>query len=223
MSDSIDASGREGPHRLALSALAMVTALFLAAPQTALAQETTKVEVTGYGGVALTGGDMKLLPLESTGTAFGASVGYKVNERVSFRLDGNFQSWSADEEEDPNAPGASLTHFTIGPELRLSPPDFTRWVISVSGGAGIGSVDFDPFTSRGSTVDLSESYPLFTGGLKVGYQIAEQVDLNLRTSAYLVSADRQQTRPLETLSLKVKDGPKAFTTFPITLGLTVEF
>lgn len=212
------------------AAAAAAAALLVAAPAAASAQSVGDVSIDGYGGIALAGGDFAALPLDGTGTTFGARIGYYVHPRVSVGADATLQSWSANEQD---APDFDLVYYTVGAELLVTPPEETRWRITFNGSAGGASVDSDPFTFvDGATGSLSETWPAFRGGVDFGYALSEQVNLYLGAQGSIIGADPQVTRQFRTLSPKIAQemearsppgGANDITTFPIYAGFKVRF
>ncbi len=180
-------------HRTAAIAAAMALTAMLPAQRSA-AQMSSDF---GQGSVALTvraGPSMpvnKLADITNAGAALGADVAYSLTDRLALTADGDVDFLTGHESLEPDM---RLWHYGGGLQLDVAPTR-TPWSVVLSGGANATTMDTSPIGIQ-SNMDFTHTYFGLDGGLEVGYDVSDNVDVAVRGSSYFVFADKADTQQL---------------------------
>lgn len=211
-----------------VTALAVAVALIpLDTPaQAQMAGDTGKWSVDARGGIAVPAGD--LADAVDVGPTFGLGVAYRIHPRVSIRVDGDLDIYSgadvATTVGELELPDLNLWHYNAGVAVELTEPGASPWDVTVNLGAGATTFDGDAFTtSGGATVEgITETYFTGNGGLKIGYDVHESVNLYAGGQWYLAFTDEEDTAALTDGTLQT-EGFDTASSLPLTLGVKVKF
>ncbi len=194
-------------RRIPSAMLALLAGLTLL-PSAAMAQ----LNFEARGGAGIPAGD--LADLTDVGGTAGAGIGYWVHPRVNLRLDGDVDILTA--AESGGLPDLRLWHYNGGIEASLLDRSRTRWKLLTNVGAGATTIDSDEF---GGT-DLTRTYFALNGGLKVGYDVSDNVNFFVGGQAYLTFADEDDLRPLSTLAPELNGANiDQLWSFPVYAGI----
>ncbi len=106
--------------------------------------------------------------------------------------------------------------------MKLLDSETSPWHLDANLGAGASMLDFDDFTVSGTPIDFAETYFTATGGLKLGYAVARNVDVFLGGQAFLLFTDEDDTAVFSALRSDIdSSGFDNAWTFPITAGLRI--
>lgn len=217
-------SKTEGRARWIFGALAAMVLLALGA-QSSAAQETySEFGVDPRLGVAFPVGD--LADTHEFGFSAGLGVSYYFHRHVAVRGDVEV---SVLDDESPQfgvvlAPPLTLVNFNAGIELDFPRPDYQefpltfRWYVGGGGTSMSASRDFP----TGEDIDFSATYPSVTSAVKIGYQVAPDVETFVGGQAYLIFTDEAET--LELVQRAPQAGPfGAAWSMPVTAGVQIKF
>lgn len=173
-----------------------------------------QVNFEGRGGLGVPAGDLS--ELTKLGGSIGAGVGYWVSPRVNLRLDGDVNISRGGDAA--GLPDLRLWHYGGGAEVNLVNPVATRWSVLAGFGLGATTLATDAFAGG----DVTETYFALNGGLKIGYDVTERVNLFVGGKAYLTFADEADLAPLAALApeLAGQDVERLWS-FPVQAGLRV--
>lgn len=220
-----------GPTASVFGMLVLLLAAVIAHPRTASAQQTGSWSVDARGGLAIPAGDLS--EFEDLGGNAEIGVAYWVHPRLALRVDGGVDILSGKDASDtgilvPQVPDMTLFHYVGGVEFRVTPPEGTRWDVTVNVEAGATTIDTDDdpafTTGPGSNADFTKTYFTGNGGLRIGYQVSPRFAVFAGGQAYLIAADEQETQVFTAFSSDVD--PSGFSTawtFPVQVGARVTF
>lgn len=146
------------------------------------------------------------------GTALGAELALPLNQRVSLTVDGNLDMFDGATVAIPNM---RLWHYGAGVNVETTPVR-NPWSVIISGGVNATTWDSDTFDPTDDSGDFTETYLGLNGGVQVGYEINESVDVALRAASYVTFADEEDTEALTSLN-----GAEPFGT-AVTVPLTAQ-
>jgi len=200
-------------NRVTTRSLALATAL-LAIPATAHAQVmeddapydemASAFEAEFRGGMAL--------PVEQfteyadPGYHLGAGAAVWLNDHVGFRVDGDVSAFpgetpQTDEFED--IPDMRLWHAGAGLEFDVGGRDRdAAWSLQANVGVGATTLSTDEFLYEAPTeaspsmINVSETYPNLNGGVEVGYEATDNIELAVGTRAFYTFVDEAELEPL---------------------------
>jgi len=207
---------------------ALLAATF-ALPGAARAQQAGKWTVDARGGIAVPASDLS--DLENVGGNAAVGVAYWVHPRIALRVDGSVDLLSGKDSSDQGVlvaqvPDMTLWHYVGGLEFRLTPPEATRWDVTVNLEAGATTMDTDDdpifTTGPGGGPDFTQTYFSGNGGLRAGYWVTPRVNVFVSGQAHLIATDEQDTRVFSAFSSDVD--PSGFSsgwTFPVQAGVKV--
>lgn len=195
-----------------VAAALFVTSFLFAAIQPAVAQrrgmppgatDGPTVTMDGGFGVGLPVGDLG--DAFDPGVAGDLGVGVRLNPRISLRLDGGAEFLSL-EEEVPSFAGTTsdltLWHYGATVGLDLVPPMRTPFRVTALLGGGGTTLEF-------RDADRTETYPSVNGGLRLGYQLDQNVRLFADGRARLAITDEDDI------------GTESVWSIPLTAGVEI--
>lgn len=201
---------RECPAPLALAAaLACAAALLSTAPGPLSAQADPAVgpQPGSFGfharaGVALPAGE--LTAAVDPGASLGGGLSHFLGRHFGLwgNVDVQFLSGATDDFGN-TFPDMRMLHAGVGGELNLfggydlrDDPDPTPVTATFRLGLGLSSLDADDALDGGGPApfDFDHTYPSVQGGATAGYQVTPRVNVFVGSTAYLVVADREDTR-----------------------------
>lgn len=209
----------------AIAVLACLAAVFV--PRDAAAQDAVQLDFRG--GVSIPAGDLSTFVDPSPGFTIGVNV--PVTERVSLRFDGGADIYSGGEVDGSliasDGPDMSIARFMGGAAFHLvEATDESPFLVDANLGAGIGVLtagrrEFSLADGGVAIVDMTSAYFAGEGGLLLGYQIADQVDVFVSGQAILTLADEEDTAELGQLT--TEGAPESLWSLPISAGLRFTF
>ena len=161
------------------------------------------VTLDGGFGVGLPAGDLG--DAFDPGVAGDLGVGVRLNPRISLRLDGGAEFLSLEEDVSSFAGTASdltLWHYGATVGLDLVPPMRTPFRVTALLGGGGTTLEF-------RDTDRTETYPSVNGGLRLGYQVDENVKLFADGRARLAITDEEDL------------GTESAWSIPLTAGVEI--
>lgn len=207
------------------AALALAVAAALA-PADAQAQGAEHPwSIDARGGIAVPAGDLS--DAVDVGPSFGLGIAYRIHPRIALRVDGDLDVYSGADLETAGGqvelPDLNLWHYNAGLAFEVTRPGASPWDVTANLGAGATTFDGDAPAGGGSTVDdggLSETYFTANGGLRVGYDVHESVNVYAGGQWYLAFTDEEDTAGVA--------GPEAqgfdtASSIPLTLGVKIRF
>ena len=173
-----------------------------------------KFEVEGRGCVAVPIGD--LADLQDVGGSVGIGFSSWFSPRIAVQAGGALEILTGvdSDQSGPAAPDMNLWHYNGGIALRLiDPASASRRTVNINLGAGATTFDSDDFQLSGQTTSFSETYFTANGGVKVGYEVAQNLNSFAGGQTYLMFADDADTGIFGQLRSEI----------PITAGLSYFF
>ena len=168
------------------ASLAGLLALALALP--AGAQQNLDFEIRG--GVAVPAGDLG--EVGATGAGVGVGLSYELTEMIGLRVDGDLEVLSENRVNgDAIMPRTYLWHYHAGLELDLLEGPDSPWRVRARGSAGGTTYDTEEFTAGGD--DFLDTYFSAAGGLSVGRQVRESLEVGVIGQAFFVFTDEERT------------------------------
>lgn len=189
------------------------------------------VTVDVRGGMAVPLGDLG--DLADVGPSLGAGVAYRVHPRVSVRGDLQVDVYSgadfdASSARQPSAPDMSLWHYSAGVEFDVTQPGTSRWHVTADVGGGATTIDTDAFDEPITNpetdeieADFNATYATVHGGMTLGYDVHERVDVYGAARWYLTFTDEEETAVFDQLSPTTSAFDQA-SSVPITVGVRVK-
>lgn len=163
------------------------TMAVLASTAMAAGPAAAQFNFEGRGGAAVPVGDLEDL-VDVGGTA-GLGLGYRVHPRVNLRLDGDVGIFTGADDFGA-VPDLRLWNYNGGAEVSILDPAATRWTLTANIGAGATTIDTDDFApGGGDDADFTETYFALNGGLRVGYDVTDNVNLFLGGQSYVTFTD----------------------------------
>lgn len=202
--------------------MALFTLLAVGGVSPAIAQD--RFAIDARGGVAVPAS--AVADLEDVGASVGIGFSYALSPRIAVRLDGDVDILSGTDSEvsGSSAPDMNIYHYGAGLGVAIFDPARSRWAVDLNVGAGASTFDVDTFPADGSTVDFSETYFTTSGGLAIGYDVSQGVNVFIRGQAYLAFTDEEDTAVFADVSSEID--PAGFDTawtIPITGGVAFRF
>lgn len=188
-----------------LSVLLVATVLLWPAE---LDAQDQSFQIDARGGIAVPAGDTD--GIWDTGFHGGLGITYWLNTHLGLRADGAADVLSGSDAGDLsgpfNAPDAQVFQYTGGFEFRTFDPADTPWTLNFNLRAGVASFTTDDFPADtdqpGSApdpdfeiVDFSETYPVVSGGVNLGYQLHRSVRAFIGTHATYIPTEDNDFRP----------------------------
>lgn len=215
------------------AALAAVVAAALVGAPTALEAQADDwergpspgtISVDPRAGLAIPVADLD--ELAQTGASFGGGVALHMSRRIALRADAELQLLTGARTPPPeNLLFADMTslNLTGGLEVNLLEPD-TRWTGSLSLGAGISTLETEDTTDDGAAPPVAADLTNFAlrGGMRLGHQVGERLDVYLEPAVYLVVLDRDETRAFDAASAHVRPFDVGWT-IPLQAGVRFHF
>lgn len=200
--------------------VAMAALLVFGMVGSAEAQQGVTIEARG--GIAIPTSDLS--DLTDEGPSFGVGVNFPLTNRISVRVDGDADLLSGKDASGtgPAGPDINLYHYGAGLEFALVQPGASRWGIDVNVGAGATTFDSDEFDVMGTMVDFSETYFTANGGLTLGYQVSERINVFVGGQAFIMFADEDDTAIFSAINSELD--PAGFdnvVTIPLTAGFKI--
>lgn len=179
------------------------------------------------GGLAFPADELK--DLYDTGATFGLGVHYRLDDRWTFRVDGDIELYarnnlaSPTDRDVPQSPELRLWHYNAGLEYRLYSDADDRWSVHVNAGAGATTVDTEEFSTGSSSGtsfagQVDQTYFSLNGGLHIDIPVSDNVSIGLGGQAYFTAFDEEDSAPLAALSNEVEPFDVMWT-FPISASL----
>lgn len=204
----------------ALGAIAFAFALTLTAADTVEAQEGPWVNLDGHAGIAIPMGD--LADVVDPGPAGGLGFGYHLTPRVSVRGDAGLDVMSGVDVGDESAADIRLWHLNGGFDFNLTDPTASSFAAILNVGGGFTVMDSDRILDSSSDlfIGMNEMYPSVNGGLKLAFDLNDDIAFMVGGQAHMIFADEEDTDRIA----GVVPGAEAFDTavsIPVTAGLRV--
>lgn len=212
-------------HRKTLVAVVAVALVALSVP--AVAQEggeTQRFSIEARSGFAFPAGELQ--NLVDPGFTVGGGLGFAFHRNFGVRADVDVGFLQEDHDLAGQAlPPMNALNVNGGVEVAFDRPDFQDFPLTTTVNLGLGltrlSVD-DTFTHGVSAAynDFEHTYFTVNGGVKLGWQITETVNLFASGTSYLVFMSDKDTRILtEDPNLALAADPfETAWIFPVTLG-----
>lgn len=180
------------------------------------------VTIEARGGIAIPTSDLS--DLADEGPSFGVGISFPLSNRLRVRVDGDVDLLSGNDASGtgPEGPDINLYHYGAGLEYALVQPGASRWGIDVNVGAGATTFDADEFDVMGTMVDFRETYFTANGGLTLGYQISERINIFVGGQAFIMFADEDDTAIFSAINSELD--PAGFdnvVTNPLTAGFKI--
>lgn len=204
----------------ALGAIAFAFALTLTAADTVEAQQSSWVNLDGHAGIAIPMGD--LADVVDPGPAAGLGFGYYISPRVSVRGDAGLDMLSGVDVGTESAADVRLWHLNGGFDFSLTEPAAGSFAAILNVGGGFTVMDSDRIFDGSSDlfIGTNELYPSVNGGLKLAFDLNEDIAFMVGGQAHLIFADEEDTGRIA----GVVSDAEAFDTavsIPVTAGLRV--
>ncbi|HWP38575.1 MAG TPA: outer membrane beta-barrel protein [Gemmatimonadales bacterium] len=209
-------------YKLLLAALAALVAL--AIPSSAIAQE--KLLVEGQAGVAVPTGTFGKYTVP--GPTVGLRFGYRLNDRLVLRADGDFDFVDGDRLwAMSTAPRFQLWHYTAGVEANVNVPSVEPVSLAFDFGVGAARMETEQYRWLGETTPnrrFEKTYPAAAAGLKLRFRPSDDdrilafVGAGARV-AFAKTADTQDLANVFPSQLRPFD--KAIVV-PVMAGLTLK-
>lgn len=215
-------------HRKTL-AVAVAVALAVV-PSPVFAQddgEAAQFSVEARSGFSFPAGELK--SLVDPGPTIGGGLGYDFHPNFGVRADVDVGFLQEDHDLAGQAlPPMTALHLNGGLQVTFDRPDFQDFPLTTTLNLGLGltrlSVD-DSFTNGVSAAynDFTHTYFSVNGGLKLGWDVSEMVNVFASGTSHLVFMHDQDTRVLtEDPNLALAAEPFETTwIFPVSLGARV--
>lgn len=222
VTSQLDRAARRLGAGIVLPALAAAALLFgpaaLEAQDADLGPSSGTVSVDARAGLAIPAAELDAVA--QTGASFGGGLAIHLTRQVALRADAEYQLLTGALTGDGVLfADMSSLNLTGGLEIHFLDPE-TRWTGTLSLGAGISTFETEATNDDGAAapVDTDLTNLAFRGGSKLGYQLNEQLDLYLEPAVYLVTFDRDETRPFDTVSGDVTPFDVGWT-IPLQVGV----
>ncbi len=190
-------------------------ALVLVAAAATPAAAQSKLDFDLRAGGAIPAGDLN--EVSKPGASVGVGGAYQLGDRLAFRVDGDLELLSERELADGVImPKAYLWHYHAGLELDVMGDAESMWRVRLRGGAGGTTYDTKLFQSRND--DFLDTFFSVSGGLSVGRQISDGMELGVIGQAYVTFTDKDRTAEFVQESSLLNEFSKA-SSFPIQLYL----
>lgn len=213
-------------------ALAFLVAL---APADAHGQAAERpLSVDARAGIAVPIGDLG--DVADVGPTVGVGVAYRLQPRLSVRADADVDLYGGADFEatsatQSSAPDMSLWHLAAGLEFDVTRPGTSRWHVTALGGIGATAIDTDPFVEgpvdnqeTGRTeIDFDATYFTADGGLRMGYDVHDRVDVYGSILWRLSFADEEATAVFSALSPTEVNAFDMASSVPVTVGARIAF
>lgn len=197
-------------RRMMGASLALVA--FTAVPEVVHAQAyTTEVR----GGSSIPAGDLD--EMTDAGAVLGLGFGWRYNSRVTLRVDGDWEMLNEDIAGSVVLPRTYLWHFHGGVELDVTNPETSTWLVRVKGSGGATIYDTKRLTPNGD--DFVDTNFSVAGGLSVGRELTETLELGAFGKMSVIFTDEDATRELSDLNPAVLNPFSKASSFPIGLYL----
>lgn len=204
------------------SSACMAVALLCGLALPGAAQQPVTFDASGGVGVPVA----DFADMADPGPVFSVAIGYGVHERVDVRIEGGGALYSPT-DYPTGQPGPQMDFFRYGLEglVHVLGPDqpFTLDV-SVGGGGSVLVTSETPVSSGGlvQVIDLSSHYPAVSGGLRVGYDVNEQVNFFLQGTSHWTFADEEDLEPFAFLDPAL-EGASTIWDVPVEAGASFTF
>lgn len=208
-------------HTVALLAAA---GLLIAAPASAGAQGFT---LDGHGGVTIPTGDLS--SFEQPGASLGIRGGYHLNPRFEVRANIGAELFQEGVNQTTGAPvpDFQLYSFTGGVDYAVTPPEESRWDVSVNAAVGLTNVNTDTIRTGTELSEFSSTYPSAGAGVTFGYDVSEEAvphaEFFVSAEGRFVFSDEEETSRFDPFSDDLSGGMGTITTWPVEVGISLKF
>jgi hypothetical protein len=175
--------------------------------------DLSDIDLEFHSGLAVPAGDLS--EVGATGASFGLALAKPVSQRWAVRLDGHLEVLSERLVGDAIMPRTFLWHYHAGLELDVLSGS-SPWLVKLLGGAGGTTYDTQRLVLNGD--DFFDTYFSVSGGVAVGRQVWDHLEVGVVGQSYVVFTDKDRTGELAARSSLLNTFSKA-SSFPIEIYL----
>ncbi|MFQ5690289.1 MAG: hypothetical protein ACE5HQ_08455 [Gemmatimonadota bacterium] len=190
------------------------------------AQEKGEVDLSFFGGVGVPVSDLQ--DLFDVGPAFGVDVDYYLGSRLAVRLEGSGEALSGvdDLPSGNQPPDLTLVHGTLGLKYRLIAPATSRFSVDVNAGGGITVFSTERViiaqNNQAAEIDISKTYPAINGGVRIGYDVSDLINVFVGGSIDLTFGDSDELDVFQVLDPSISSFD-TFYSIPLVGGISFKF
>ncbi|MEQ9399396.1 MAG: outer membrane beta-barrel protein [Longimicrobiales bacterium] len=189
-----------------------------------LSDDAPEFDVQVEAGAALPAQD--LADYVDAGIHAGIGAAWWLGDHVAVRADGGVDALPGDDQATTLTPLPDMRFYYLSGGVQFDVAGRSSdspWSIQATAGAGSAMLDTEVFieTPNNRGEDITETYPTVNAGVEVGYDVTEDVKVQVASGANLTFVDETELMPIYERNVQAQASDELWT-MPITAAVSVD-